>query len=143
VTWRTFTVRGIPKAQPRVKAYRRGDRAGVYDPGTADGWKDRVIDACRRQVPGGFPTYSKLPCSVLMIFNMPRPKRLYRKKDPIGCIPHNVKPDLDNLVKSTLDAMNEWLWWADDAAVADLRAVKRYHCQSGWPGACITVWWKD
>ena len=30
----TFTVDCIPKPQPRAKAYRRGEHAGVYDPKT-------------------------------------------------------------------------------------------------------------
>jgi len=35
----SFFVAGIPKGQPRVKAFSRGKHAGVYDPGTSDGWK--------------------------------------------------------------------------------------------------------
>ncbi len=29
-------IKGIPKGQPRVRAFVRGRHAGVYDPGTAD-----------------------------------------------------------------------------------------------------------
>lgn len=31
-SWRVF---GIPKGQPRVRAFIRGKHAGVYDPGQA------------------------------------------------------------------------------------------------------------
>ena len=35
-----FFVAGEPKPQPRVRAYRLGNRAGVYDPGTAEDSND-------------------------------------------------------------------------------------------------------
>jgi len=31
----TIVIHGVPKAQPRVKAYRRGSHVGVYTPNTA------------------------------------------------------------------------------------------------------------
>lgn len=135
MTWRCFTVRGVPKAQPRPKAYRRGDRAGVYDPGTADGWKDAIALAGAR-----LATVIEGPIRVLLVFNLPRPKRLMRKKDPIGCVAHTSKPDADNLAKAVLDAMTDCGWWQDEQ-ITDLRVVKRYHGKGGWPGATVVVWW--
>ena len=37
-----FHVSGIPKAQPRVKAFVRGGHAGVYTPDSAESWKQAV-----------------------------------------------------------------------------------------------------
>ena len=59
-----------------------------------------------------------------VLFVMPRPKRLYRKKDSPNCLPHTGRPDLDNLVKSVMDAMSTW--WHDDAQVSSILAKKCY-----------------
>jgi Holliday junction resolvase RusA-like endonuclease len=138
MTWRTFVVRGIPKAQPRPKAYVRTGRASVYDPGTADSWKHCVVIAGSTVRPA-VPIPSDV--RVFLLVDLPRPKRLLRKMDPEGAVPCPCKPDIDNLAKSTLDAMTDDGWWVDDAQITDLRVVKRYHGKSGHPGATITVWW--
>ena len=39
----TLVIHGKPAPQPRVRAYRRGDHAGVYTPSTADAWKEQVM----------------------------------------------------------------------------------------------------
>ena len=39
----TLIIHGKPAPQPRVRAYRRGDHAGVYTPSTADAWKGQVM----------------------------------------------------------------------------------------------------
>ena len=40
-------------------------------------------------------------------------------------IHHAVKPDLDNLVKSVLDALND-VAWHDDAQIVELHVSKHY-----------------
>lgn len=62
------------------------------------------------------------PVSVSITFIIARPKA--RKKD----IWVSVRPDLDNYVKSILDALNGVVW-ADDGQVAELYAVKRYETE--------------
>ena len=79
------------------------------------------------------------PVQLFLMFWLPRPKRLMRKKDSIGALPAPVKPDLDNLEKSTVDAMTDSCWWHDDAQVVAVNKVKRYHAKRGWPGALIVV----
>jgi len=39
------------------------------------------------------------PLRVIVRFYLPRPKRLMRRKDPSGPIPHTSRPDIDNLWK--------------------------------------------
>jgi len=39
----TLIIHGKPAPQPRVRAYRRGEHAGVYTPSTADAWKGQVM----------------------------------------------------------------------------------------------------
>lgn len=131
-----FEVRGIPKAQPRVRAFKRGKHAGVYDPGTADSWKSMLVLQARAHRPEA-PLEG--PVAVSIDFLMPRPKSLMRKSDPDGEIWHTAKPDRDNLEKAALDALGQDGWWRDDAQVCEGSVRKLYHAKSGVPGARVRI----
>lgn len=126
----SFRVQGEPKAQPRVKAFRRGAHASVYTPDTADAWKALVAAAAAQASP---PEPFRGAVHVRLAFFMPRPKRLQRS--PVSAW-HGQKPDVDNLAKAVLDAMAETGWWLDDAQVAELVARKLW-ARAVEPGA----WW--
>lgn len=129
-------VYGIPKAQPRAKATRRGRHAGVYDPGTADGWKAIVASQARLHRPAS-PLEG--PLNVSIDFYFPRPKALCRVKDPDGPIWHVSKPDLDNCMKAVLDCLKQDGWFRDDSQVCAGIIRKWYHEKVGRPGAAIVV----
>jgi crossover junction endodeoxyribonuclease RusA len=132
----SFVVRGLPKAQPRVKAYRRGAHAGVYDPGSAGEWKALVVAAGRPHRP---PQPLDGPLCVSIDFVLRRPKSLMRKRDPEGEVWCTSKPDRDNLEKAVLDALKQDGWFLDDALVCDGPVRKFYHAKNGVPGARITI----
>lgn len=127
---------GIPKAQPRPKAFLRGKRAGVYDPGTADGWKQIVWFTARQGRP---ETPHEGAVEVRMEFRLPRPKRLMRAKDADGQVPHTAKPDADNLAKAVLDVLTSVGYYRDDAQVCLLSVSKVYHAKDAAPGALVEV----
>lgn len=110
-------VDGIPKPQPRPRRARNG---GVYNPRTAAAWKAEV----KAVFMGGSSNPLTGPVCLQVCFFMPRPKKM--KSGEIGLIPHVKKPDLDNLLKSTMDAMTEAGVWRDDAQVFALAAGKWY-----------------
>ncbi len=132
----TIEVIGEPKGQPRPRAFARGARAGVYDPGTADEWKARVITAAQSALLAE-PVKAKVRCE--MVFQLPRPGRLNRKSDPDGAIWCDAKPDADNLAKAVLDALTQVRWFADDKQVVSLLIEKYYHSRAGRPGAIIRL----
>lgn len=113
-----FFAEGIPKGQPRPKAFARNGHAAVYDPGTAEGWKDCIRSAARRHRPAQ-PLQG--PIRMSMQFFMPRPKAHYRTGKHAGVLRedaphwHIAKPDLDNLQKAVLDALKDIGMFADDA----------------------------
>jgi Holliday junction resolvase RusA-like endonuclease len=131
-----ITVRGLPKAQPRARATKRGAHAGVYDPGTANAWKAIVVFAAREHRP---PSPLDGPLSVSIDFLMPRPKSRMRKCDPSGEILSSAKPDRDNLEKAVLDALTQDGWWRDDAQVCAGEVRKLYHAKGATPGARIAI----
>lgn len=140
-----FDVKGIPKAQPRHQAFaknvaKKGDppkmMARVYQAGTAENWKSLVITAGEKSRP---PEPLEGPILIRILFWMPRPQRLNRKKDSAGPIPHLAKPDNENLEKPILDCLKNDGWFRDDSIVFFKKSAKFYHARSGAPGAEIYI----
>lgn len=125
-----FFAEGLPKGQPRPRAFSRGGHAAVYDPGTAEGWKGQIAIAAQPHLPNA-PIVC--PVSLELWFAMPRPKSHFRTRiDGYGLLKddaptwHIGKPDCDNLAKAVLDALTTLRMWADDALVASLSVSKVY-----------------
>lgn len=125
----TLVIHGKPAPQPRVRAYRRGEHAGVYTPSMADAWKGQVMLAAGLYR-GQFTTG---PLRLEVEFYLPRPRA--RKNDDYV----TVKPDLDNLLKSTMDALSNAGVWHDDAQVAAIVSTKRYESANQAIGAVIRL----
>ena len=121
-------VNGLPKAQPRPRMTARDH---VYNPGSANAWKDAVCAeflSCRR----GSPTAH--PVRLGVKFFLPYPARAKGKERDA---PHAKKPDLDNLLKAVMDAMSMAGVWEDDSRVYETAASKWQ--TGGKTGAQITV----
>jgi Holliday junction resolvase RusA-like endonuclease len=135
---REFFAPGIPKGQPRPRAFSRNGHARVFDPGTAEGWKSAVAVAAQ-DLRGAFT--SARPLKVAIRFTFPRPKT-HRRRDgslrPGAPIFHSSKPDIDNAAKAVLDALTQIGVWADDCQVVNLFLSKRY-ADDGRPGAQVTI----
>lgn len=128
---------GTPKGQPRPRAFVRGNRAAVYDPGTAEGWKSEVARAMEP-----FEN-AKLegPFGVSLKFYMPRPKLHIGAKGLKPSAPRSLfykKPDADNLAKAVLDALTSIAVWKDDDAVTDLVVRKRW--ANDRPGCLLKIY---
>ena len=124
-----IVIHGKPAPQPRVRAYRRGEHAGVYTPDTAAEWKSQVTLAA-------LPYRGLFATGTLRLeveFYLPRPKA--RKNDDYVA----VKPDIDNLLKSTMDALSNAGVWHDDAQVAAVVMSKRYEQANHTVGAVIRL----
>lgn len=129
-------VLGIPKAQPRPRAASRGGHAVVYNPKTANEWKQSI----RLSAVGKIPEEPIIkPVSVEILYYMPRPKRLMRKNDPAGTIPHTKKPDIDNLNKAVFDTLVDVGILKDDNIIFRIKAEKLYHGKGCNPGAEIQI----
>ena len=66
------------------------------------------------------------PVCIQYIFILPRPERLNNKKTPAKLIPCEKRPDLDNLIKGTQDALQGF--WNDDSQICGLVA-RKYYCE--------------
>lgn len=121
----TFFARGLPKAQPRVKAARIGGFTRVYTPKGADEWKSIIRMEC-------FKVWDRVqfsgPVSLLVEFYFPRPKKHFKKGALRAGSPifHDIRPDFDNLAKAVADALTNAGVWRDDSQIASFNLVKRY-----------------
>jgi Holliday junction resolvase RusA-like endonuclease len=142
----TFEVHGTPKGQPRARAFaqRFGNKfsARMYDPGTADEWKETVYFGLRTAL----RTFGDQPLlgafKVSMRFAMPRPKSHFGAKGLKASAPryHFGKPDIDNLTKLVLDVITkDGRVWRDDSQVITLLAYKQYAEDGDKPGAWISI----
>jgi Holliday junction resolvase RusA-like endonuclease len=133
-------VQGDPKGQPRPRAFSRGGHARVYDPGTAEGWKQTIalkFNMVTAPIEG--------PVRVELAFYLPRPKGHYGSgKNALALKTlaptwHIAKPDTDNLAKAVLDVLTTLRAWHDDSQVASMGVTKRYAMPLQGPGCRITV----
>ena len=139
----TFTVEGDPKAQPRQRHYYNKNlgHVGSYDPGTADGWKQRVSAEAIKHRPN-CPLDVGLRLRIQ--FRFARPASHYGTGKNAGVLKasapkfHMVsKPDLDNLEKAVMDALTDIRFWKDDCLVAKKETGKSWTTMR--PGAEISI----
>jgi len=104
-------------------------------------WREAVKQALLRQ---GFTTLVG-PLHVGVVFALPRPKHHYRTGANNHLLRDNApvwvttKPDIDKLLRSTLDALTDVGLWADDSQVASVHTGKSYVSDPTQVGALITV----
>ena len=140
-----FRVDAVPVAQPRQRqrVVTVGGRAMAmnYTP-----TKDKVnvykaalqAAACGAMKASGRVLKIDRPLRVDLCFMLPRPKKLLTPKLANKLIPYSRKPDIDNFIKSTLDALNG-IVWVDDSQVVGIGARKWYAPQDIVVGVAIEI----
>ena len=118
----TFRVYGkpLPLKRPRFSRHR------VFDPSANDkrAWLHRARPFLPAQPLRG-------PLSVQAVYAMPRPKSHFRQGRfrhllrPQAPAMHQSVPDVDNLLKFSLDAMNTY-FYGDDKQIVSVLARKTY-----------------
>ena len=118
----SFTVEGIPVAQPRARHARVGNNVRTYYPAShpIGNWKNMVIIAVREAFAcAALP--AQIDCPVFVraefVFPMVTTTKMLQKTS---------KPDCDNLVKGLLDGINNSGVWRDDSIVCSMHGIKRY-----------------
>lgn len=136
----SFRVHGIPKPQPRPRAFARkfGDKwaARVFDAGTAESFKSAIAIAARDLRP---PTPLDGPIKISVSLYFPRPKAHFRANGqlkPNAPKHHTSKPDCENVLKACLDCLTQLGFWRDDSQICDEQTTKQY---SDDPGAWIEI----
>lgn len=114
----SITVYGnaVPKGRPRVAL--RGKHPVVYTPTKTREWEQLIKLAAAGKV----KELMTGPIELDVEFYLPRPKSL-----PNRITYHTKRPDLDNLIKAVMDALNGVVW-RDDSQVVEKHVYKYYAC---------------
>lgn len=133
--WR-FVVHGLPVAQPRPRFTKKGY---AYTPAKhpVNEWK-RLVELAALEGGPFEPIESSEPLALTIDFQMPRPKNKTWKTRPMPQHWHVRRPDIDNLCKSTIDAMTG-ICFQDDNQVAQLTTSKYVAEGVTEPLAMITI----
>ena len=136
----TITVHGLPAPQGSKKAYVRNGRAILVESSAkVKPWRQAIQVATHN-----IPRHTEA-VTVTVTFLMPRPKQHYGTRQgqpylkPTAPTYVTTKPDIDKLVRSTLDGLTDSGVLSDDNIVAVLTAKKRYVKDSEEPGAVINI----
>lgn len=121
-----FDIEPVEQARPRATRMGKGIR--LYDPKKVTVFKRKLGMLARQQMlDRGLEPYDG-PLEVCMEFYRPVQESISkteRARRLSGVHRPTVKPDLDNYIKSTSDALNGILW-ADDNLIISLQADKFY-----------------
>lgn len=135
-------VYGQPAPQGSKSAFVRGGRAVLVEQSKrVKPWRQAVVEAISRTPAASFDE----AVVARVTFIMPRPKAHFGSKGGQPYLKQSAPtfvtstPDLDKLLRSTLDGITESGMIADDKQVVICHAQKRY-CKPGEaPGALIHV----
>jgi Holliday junction resolvase RusA-like endonuclease len=118
----TFSVPGEPVPQPRPRVSTRGGFARAYVP------KTHAVHAYRQSLAAAARdagvTQTGEPLSVVIDAVFVRPKSHLRKSGVKPDAPKLPRPDVDNIAKACLDALQDVI--GDDTCVARLVIEKSY-----------------
>lgn len=132
-----FIITGTPKPQARPKFFRnKAGYMGTYSP--KSDWFNIVYSEILKQKQEFYKDVRlKGEIEIHINFFMPIPSSLSnKKKKQLELSYHTKKPDIDNLIKAILDAINYTNLWEDDSHIWKIVSEKRY---SACPQCVITI----
>ena len=122
----TITIVGEPMAKARPRVSIRGRYAKAYTPQKTINYENLVKVEYHSQKGKYFCKESTLRASIIAYFKMPKnvSKRKYVSMVN-GSLRPTKRPDLDNIAKIVLDALNG-VAYADDSQICELYITKYY-----------------
>jgi Holliday junction resolvase RusA-like endonuclease len=120
-----FIVPGAAMGKQRPRFVRRGRFVSTYTPQETKNYQKQVLIAYNK-VARGKKLFGPIKADVCAIYEPPKSvSKKTREKMLSGEIPYTKKPDVDNILKSVCDALNE-VSYDDDAQINDARVTKMY-----------------
>ena len=116
----------MPRGQERP---RFGARA--YKTAEAKAYENEIAWAFKTQVKRMDPITGPVGVKIFAAYPVPASDtKIMTERKLAGIVPTVIKPDLDNVVKAVLDALNG-VAWLDDRQVVTIEAKKTYAQQPG------------
>ena len=122
----TYMVEGNPVGKGRPKFARRGNFVSTYTPTKTRDYEDLIKDAAKQAMGSTEPLETAVTVAIYITVPVPQS---YSKRRTEACLSGSErpikKPDIDNIAKCFLDAMNE-IVYKDDTQVLTLHVTKVY-----------------
>lgn len=119
----TFQLAGHPQGKGRARAFLRGSHIGHYTPAATRSYEGMIREAAFREMNGREPTGAPVEVWLTAFFDIPKS---YSKKKRAAAICNMLKPakkpDIDNIIKAFVDAMNGVVFRDDCQIVRGLYA---------------------
>lgn len=127
----------MPKGRPRFA--RHGSFVSTHTPAKTRNWEEFVKYQSLSHRPNLVNPVGVPECSVGMEleFLLPRPVSLPKKYQR-----HRKKPDIENLAKSVLDAL-EGIYYKNDSQIDELKITKRYASGDQGPGVIVALEYRE
>ena len=132
---RFLVINIIPVAWQRPRVSKQG---GFYTAGKVSEYK-RAIQLAWNDKYGDAPVMDG-PIRMTVMFVLPRPKAMMWKTKPTPSIFHTKRPDLDNLEKGVMDAL-QGLAFRDDSQICSKVATKYIAGKDDQP--MIQIWMQE
>lgn len=132
----TITIPGTPVGKGRPRFARRGNFIATYTPEKTASYENLVAILAQEAMAGDQPIVG--PVSIHLFLAVSPPASWSKKKVERALndeLMPTTKPDIDNSLKSVLDACNG-IVWHDDKQVVTATVLKRYR---DTPRAVLTV----
>lgn len=123
----TILIKGEAVGKGRPRIYRNKGITRAVTPEKTRSYEEKVKAAYREKY-GDALSYPEEALKVQMLIGIGIPKNTGKKKREEmleGKLRPAKKPDIDNVIKSVLDALNGEAY-SDDKQIVDIRAVKYY-----------------
>lgn len=121
-----YTVYGQPVGKQRPRFVRRGNYVSTYTPEKTKTYEDEIRYMARAAMGASEPLETPVTVAIYIRVDIPKSFSKQKRKDALAnIIKPTKKPDLDNIAKCFLDAMNEVVY-LDDKQVVNLHVTKVY-----------------
>tara|TARA_R110002020_G_scaffold137431_2_gene306451 strand:+ start:65 stop:502 length:438 start_codon:yes stop_codon:yes gene_type:complete len=133
----TVSMEPHPKRRPVTGRTKRG-KTVIYTDAKTLNWERTFCLMAAKHSP---ETPFEGACGIDLVFMLRRPGRLNRRSVDPGEAWHSVRPDLDNLVKSALDALQlSGRFFRDDSQISVLNCRKYYHAKDMRPEVSVKIY---
>lgn len=121
-----ITIPGAPRGKGRPRFAKRGNFVKTYTDAKTVSYENLVAYAGAEAMRGRPPIKGAVNVSMDVNVGIPASWSKKKKQAAIdGEIRPTTKPDLDNIIKAVMDALNDVVW-QDDKQVVQLQVAKYY-----------------
>ena len=121
-----YTVYGEPVGKGRPRFVRRGNFTQTYTPAKTKTYEDEIRYMARCAMGASEPLGTPVTVAIYIRVDIPKSFSKQKRKDALAnIIKPTKKPDIDNIAKCFLDAMNGHVY-LDDKQVVSLHITKVY-----------------